>query len=249
MTSHRCSSSTTVTIAFGVCLVALMACGDRSLSLPHADGGAGGQSSPTGAGTGGEAGGGSLGEAGAAGGRAGAVGGSAGAMTTADGGPCPCPGVTCAAGYVATADPASCCPVCKLLPCDGACVVPSCGPNSHLEKSPDQCCSTCVPNTNDATCMAGRQKYDALRDALIEKYTEGGCRSDDDCALFYEENQCAFDCGMAVDASLVMQATSNLDVEAQADCSTCPLPIPPPCALQTALCSNGKCIAGIPPTR
>jgi hypothetical protein len=106
-----------------------------------------------------------------------------------------------------------------------------------------------MPGVDDSACTAGQQRYDATRAELIKKYTEGGCESDGDCALFYEQNQCAFDCGMAVNASLATQASSNLDAEAKMDCGTCKPPIPPPCALLTALCSNGKCVAGIPPPR
>jgi hypothetical protein len=267
MTSEHRSSATVVGIAVGACLLALAACGDRSLGVPPADGGTAGQSSPTGTGTGGQASGGSQGQAGASSGVAGATGSSAGASggsagisagsagstggsAGAGGTPCLCPAIACAIGFVLTPDPASCCPVCKPIVCNGACVVPTCGPNNHLERAPGQCCATCMPGADDGACTAGRQQYAADRAATVEKYTEGGCTSDDDCALFYEHNQCAWTCGTAVNATLVMDATSNLDAAATFDCGTCtPIGVAPPCLPLTALCSNGKCVAGMPPTR
>jgi hypothetical protein len=157
--------------------------------------------------------------------------------------------IACASGYVATSDPASCCPVCKPISCDGACVIPACGPDSHLEQAPGQCCATCMPGTDDTACTTGRQQYDALRETLVEKYTAGGCKSDSDCTLVFSDNNCTIDCGVAVNAVLAMQATANLAGQAQAECGSCSPPIAPPCAPTTALCSNGKCVAGIAPTR
>jgi hypothetical protein len=288
MTSHqRRGSSTVVAVALAACWLALGGCGDRSLGVPRADGGAAGQTPPSGAG--GQASGGSQGQAGAVGGSAGTFGGTAGTFGgtagtfggaagasggtagasggsagfsggsagisggtagAAGGSPCPCPAIACAIGFALTPDPASCCPVCKPIVCNGACVVPTCGPDSHVEKAPGQCCPTCMPGMNDSACTAGRQTYAADRAATVEKYTEGGCMSDDDCALFYENNQCAWTCGTAINADLVMDATSNLDSAATIDCGTCPPnAVAPPCALQVALCSNGKCVAGIPPAR
>ncbi|HEX4406555.1 MAG TPA: hypothetical protein VH560_17070 [Polyangia bacterium] len=245
-----------VVMALGTCVVVLSACDSRTLGLPHPDGGSAG-ASPTGTGTGGQTGG-SQGQAGATtgsagAGDAGAVGGSAGATGGAAGGeigPCACDAVLCAPGYVATADPASCCPVCKPIVCNGACVVPTCGPNTHLEKAAGQCCATCMPGLDDSACATGRQRYLALRAELVDKYTEGGCTSDDDCALFTESNQCAHNCGTVVNAALVMTATSNLDAEATSDCGTCPpTNVEPPCLFQVALCSNGKCVPGTPAPR
>ncbi len=256
MTSlHRRSSSTVVATVGALWLsFAFGGCGGRTLGVPHADGGAAGNTQPTGTGTGGEASGGSQGQAGAVTGEAGVSGGSAGisgGSAGAGGGPpCLCPTIGCATGFVPTPDPASCCPVCKPIVCNGACTVPTCSPDSHLEKAPGQCCATCMPGMNDRACTAGQQQYAADRAATVEKYTEGGCTSDDDCALFYERNQCAWTCGTAVNADLVMDATSNLDQAATFDCGTCPPSVVSPgCPLLTALCSNGKCVSGTPPTR
>ena len=294
MTSHqRRRSSTVVAMALAACWLALGGCGDRSLGVPHADGGAAGQTPPSG--TGGQASGGSQGQAGTFGGTAGTFGGTAGAFGgtagtfggtagafggtagafggtagafggsaglgggsagisggaagAAGGSPCPCPAIACAIGFVLTSDPASCCPVCKPIVCNGACAIPSCGPDSHLDKAPGQCCATCMPGANDAACTAGQKAYAASRAGLVEKYTEGGCQTDDDCALFFESNQCASTCGTVVNASLVMQAISNLDSEASVDCATCLPPPSPDCESAVALCSNGTCVEGTPPTR
>jgi hypothetical protein len=89
--------------------------------------------------------------------------------------------------------------------------------------------------------MKGRASYSQLRDQLVEKYSSGGCKVDTDCALVFEDNACASNCGTAIPKALADGFASNLDATAAASCATCPPPIKPPCAPLAAVCSNGKC--------
>ena len=269
------SPSTLLTLALGLLLAS---CGSRSLNPPSPDAGSAGNSSTgngtgaagstgsagTGVGTGAAgasggtgasgASGGTTGAAGASGGASGAAGASGGAGGHAGTGgtpgcDVPCAPIACNVGFTPTADPASCCPVCKPIVCNGACAIPQCGPNSHLEKADGACCATCMPGTVDSACTKGEAEYAAFRMELLQKYNDGGCQTDDDCAILSEENACASSCGDVILGAELMNAIANLDSNASTACATCPKTEVGSCPPVTALCSNSMCVAGTPPTR
>ena len=137
----------------------------------------------------------------------------------------PCPDIDCAPGYVPVPDPSGCCKLgCRSL-CEGtACPGIACGSGSHLEVLPDQCCPTCVPDN----CEEQRANYNNYRQQLIDKYSASGCMRDNDCAVFYEKNDCAVGCGISVPRITVDSLVSNLESYAKLNCNpNCMQPVPP----------------------
>lgn len=176
---------------------------------------------------------GTAGKATSAGGTATGTGGKAtgtGGKSTGKGGAAtcldiPCPNIDCGPGYIAVPDPSGCCKVeCRSI-CEGtACPGIACGSGSHLEVLPNQCCPTCVPDN----CEAQRTKYNAYRQALVDKYSATGCKVDNDCAIFFEKNNCAVGCGIPMPRDFIDSLDRNLQSYAQINCSPdCMLPMPP----------------------
>jgi hypothetical protein len=236
-----------------VCLLSV-GCGDRVLTPMGPDGGGAGQSSG-GAGSTGAAGAsaGTVGTAGAVG-TAGTTGAGTAGTTGAAGasGVCnvACSPTTCKPGFMPVLDQSvSCCPVCRPLNCATVdCAQPQCDLSGHLETPSGQCCPVCAPGP-DPVCSKGQQSYASNRDAIIQKFSLGvSCQLDQDCTIVPESNACQITCGIPVAGSLAMSLIASLDSVAQG-CATCAPPFVPPCPQLVPLCSNGRCIAGVPPVK
>src|SRR5688572_2167018 len=114
------------------------------------------------------------------------VGGSVGS-----GGACMCGPIACAPGFQPVPIPGNCCFTCEPVGCTGLpCPGVGCGPGSHPEILPGQCCPSCVPDS----CQAQHDNYEVFRRQLFEKYSYG-CMVNQDCAVYYEKNQCGYGCG------------------------------------------------------
>lgn len=97
----------------------------------------------------------------------------------------------------------------------------------------------------DASCEPGRKAYRELRDALIEKYSSLGCKTEADCGLVVENNACALGCPLSLPSSTIDDYSRNLNDAASA-CWACPPPEGPDCPSTSSACSNGACVAHHP---
>lgn len=233
----------------------LAACGGRLIERTDDDGegatGSGGSNPGTGArpsgtagtssggratGTGGKATG-SGGKATGTGGKATGVGGKA--TGTGGAGACSnfvCPDIKCGPGQVRVPTPDNCCFYCEggCPPCPAI----ACGSGSHLEMVPGACCPTCVQDS----CEAQRAGYTQFRQQLLDKYSQLGCMVDEDCTLYWEKNNCAINCGVAVPLAALNNLESNLQSYAQQNCSpNCMVPVPPCEPQQQPSCYKGYC--------
>lgn len=96
--------------------------------------------------------------------------------------------------------------------------------------------------TDANACEAGKQKYLAQREQVLQKASASGCQTDADCGTLSEVNACVSTCGTITSKAGIEAATSELNGFAQNACGSCP-PIPiPPCAPPGAVtCVQGQC--------
>ncbi len=243
---------------FAACLVALVAipaaCGGRLIST-EADGEAGSSSSHGGShASGATANNGATTNIGATGsyGASSSLGGTPNvAGTTASGGfigiagttsvTCPpCPLIACPGGFVQVTNPDGCCYHCECNPmlCPGI----GCASGSHLETRPGECCPGCAPDQDQDQCGKQQAVYQDFKKQLVEKYSSYGCKTSNDCTVYYEKNQCGVGCGIVISSAAFNNLDSNLQSFAQQNCSPqCMRPIPPCEAPAGPFCFNGRC--------
>lgn len=201
-------------------LVAAMACGGRTRSVPDerdpvdraGTTSSGGQASRGG----------------------GASGGSgqvpvAGSTSSGGIGPCLCIGLGCAEGFVWVPDPNVCCGGQCVSGCDDmACtdIGLSCDPGMHVGTLPDECCPLCVPD-NPPPCDVAMQLYRDFRKERLSKYRSAGCEGG--CSMFGENNRCATTCGTSIPAAFRDSIEEELTRFAEQTCSACPKSFPTPC--------------------
>jgi hypothetical protein len=162
---------------------------------------------------------------------AGTVGGSVGV-----GGSCACPAIACGPGTYPVPNPNGCCFHCE--PFGMPCPTIGCAPGYHPEQLPGQMCLTCVQDS----CADQRKYYESFKAELLEKYSSAGCMLDQDCATWWEKNQCAVACGIAVPVSALNNLDSNLQSYAQQHCSPmCQGDVPPCAPLPNPICVQGIC--------
>jgi hypothetical protein len=186
-----------------------------------------------------------------AGGTTGSAGASGGA---GQGGTCgPCNVAPCSPGYMSVVDPTiSCCPICRPVNCAMVvCANPNCPGGTHAEVPTGKCCPVCLPGVSQA-CNTAETQYSNSRTALLDKYGSTPCQTDADCRLVFENNSCVHNCGEALPVVNASNFETNLASLAMACNASCPPTAVPPCAVQVAVCSNGRCSAipgagGAPP--
>jgi hypothetical protein len=122
----------------------------------------------------------------------------------------------------------------------GACpgIVGSCAGGYHYGIAAGQCCPACIPDSTD-DCAQGQRNYLDFRQTQSGYYDD--CKTDSDCVLVYESNQCV-GCGMlAVNAAHEARVASALSQYANNNCATCP-PLPPLlCPRLDVACVSGVC--------
>ena len=84
--------------------------------------------------------------------------------------------------------------------------------------------------------------YAQLRQQFLDKY-QSGCKVDTDCVILAPVNRCESGCGYAaVSYAAVDDFTSNLENDANHDCSACMQEEAPPCdPPMAARCVMSRC--------
>lgn len=106
------------------------------------------------------------------------------------------------------------------------------------------CCYHCELDLTQ--CVHASKDYGQQRQQLLNKYNRKGCRTDADCGVFYNQQQCGVaTCGLPLLKSAFDAVDQELNSYAQSNCSPdCPgpadLPCPPP--LPLARCAMNHCI-------
>jgi hypothetical protein len=161
---------------------------------------------------------------------------SVGGGAIGTGGSCACPDIACGPGFYPVPNPNGCCDLCQPLPCP---MMMTCPPGSHPELYPGLMCPTCVADS----CVEQRKSYEVFKSQLLEKYSSLGCMVNQDCTVWWEKNQCAVGCGIAIPASAFNNLESNLQSYAQQTCSpSCPVDAPPCEPNGSApVCIQGRC--------
>ena len=155
--------------------------------------------------------------------------GSAGSATARAGAPAAggAPGVAGSASGGAT----NVCPPCPAI---------ACGPGSHAQFLPGQCCPICVDDPT-TSCAEGRMAYQAEKSQLLNKY-EFGCTQDGECSVINADNACERCAFAAVWSATAISYQANVDAFAATYCSACPPQPEPPCAPPTgAYCIGNVC--------
>jgi hypothetical protein len=162
---------------------------------------------------------------------------TAGAFST--GGRCACdPIFACPPGYLTVPNADGCCSHCESLCNNVMCPGIACASGSHLEQAPGQCCPNCVPDS----CAVQQKSYQDFRQQLVDKYSSLGCMTNSDCTVYYEKNQCAVGCGIAMPSAALANLDGNLQSYAQNNCSpNCVIPTPPCDGNPTPICLHGLC--------
>ncbi len=150
-----------------------------------------------------------------------------------------CDAVACGPGSYSYTFPGACCPTC--VQCNVPC--PACPPGTRPQAVPNQCCGMCVVD-QQPSCDSGRMSYEAFRSQLLVKYGAPGCTIDNDCVLASEINRCVARCGVALPVVTSGDWKSNTISYADANCSSCPVSDPIPCAPLPARCVVGRCSLG-----
>jgi hypothetical protein len=153
------------------------------------------------------------------------------------GGSCACPDFDCGPGTYPVPNPDGCCFHCQAVPMP--CPAIGCTPGNHPEVLPGQMCPVCVLDS----CAEQRKYYEGFKSELLMKYSSPGCMVNQDCTIWWEKNQCAVGCGIALPLSAVNNLDSNLQSYAQQNCSPmCPMAVPP-CdpSGSTPVCIQGLC--------
>jgi hypothetical protein len=160
------------------------------------------------------------------------------AGTFSTGGGCACEPIACRPGYIIVPNPNGCCVHCESACSNVACPGVACASGSHLEMLAGQCCPICIQDS----CETQRASYQAFRQQLVDKYSTLGCMTNSDCTVYYEKNQCAVGCGIAMPSAALGNLDSNLQSYAQNSCNpNCMNPIPPCDANPTPVCFHGLC--------
>ena len=125
---------------------------------------------------------------------------------------------------------------CRAVACPG--VIGSCAGGFHYGTPVGQCCSGCVPDsTND--CAQGQANYQDFRQTQIG--FNDSCKTDSDCVLTPEDNDCTDSCGIPISVSAEASVVSKLSEYAGNNCATCPPPTSPPCIDFVVSCTNSAC--------
>ena len=119
-------------------------------------------------------------------------------------------------------------------------LVTACGGQASREPETGQ---TNATGGNDANaCEAGKQKYLAHREQVLQKASASGCQTDADCGTLSEVNACVSTCGTITSKAGIDAATSELNGFAQNACGSCPpIPIPPCVPPGATKCVQGQC--------
>lgn len=159
------------------------------------------------------------------------------AGSAATGGACACDASACPPGFRPVPDPNGCCFYCESI-CNVACPEIGCGPGSHLETRPGQCCPVCVVDD----CNQQRSLYQDFKKQLVDKYSSFGCMTANDCTMYYEKNQCEAGCGIVMPIAGIAFLDDNLQNYAQQNCSAnCSISVPPCAPLPPPRCLNNRC--------
>ncbi len=151
---------------------------------------------------------------------------------------CACAPLLCPPSYVPVPNPDGCCYHCESICNQMACPAIGCGSGSHLETVPGQCCPTCVQDG----CDKQQALYQDFKKQLVEKYSTFGCKSANDCTIYWEKNQCGAGCGIAVPSAAVGNLDTNLQSFAQQTCGpNCPFQVLPCDAPAGPFCFNNRC--------
>lgn len=93
-----------------------------------------------------------------------------------------------------------------------------------------------------SACEAGKQKYVAQREQVLQKASASGCQTDADCGTLAEVNACVSTCGTITSKAGIDAAAQELSAFAQSACSSCaPIPIPPCAPPGATKCVQGQC--------
>ncbi|HEX2873826.1 MAG TPA: hypothetical protein VHP33_21370 [Polyangiaceae bacterium] len=97
-------------------------------------------------------------------------------------------------------------------------------------------------NTDVNACEAGKQKYLAQREQVLQKASASGCQTDADCGTLWEVNACVSTCGTITSKAGIDAAAAELNTLAGSVCSSCPpIPIPPCVPPGATKCVQGQC--------
>lgn len=157
------------------------------------------------------------------------------------GGSCHCdPEMQCDPGYVVSEEPGKCCR-CVLDCLSVGCVELDCPAGTHEVQESWECCPSCVED-EPLSCEEAKQKYDGKRSELVSQAQSVGCKVDDDCSRFWEQNRCNQTCGAPIPEAAREALEDELDAFAEDNCSNCPEPDPIPCARPLPpTCVDGAC--------
>ncbi len=151
----------------------------------------------------------------------------------------PCPPIQCPTfGAQAVPNPDGCCYHCECNPmlCPGI----ACGSGFHLEMLAGECCASCVQDPND--CSKQQALYQDFKKQLVEKYSSYGCKTANDCTVYWDKNQCGAGCGVVMPTAAIPNLDTNLQSYAAQNCSPkCPFVVPPCEAPAGPFCFNGRC--------
>jgi hypothetical protein len=119
-------------------------------------------------------------------------------------------------------------------------LVAACGGQSA--RQPETGASSTAGGTDANACEAGKQKYLAQREQVLQKASASGCQTDADCGTLWEVNACISNCGTITSKTGIDAAAAELNTLAQSVCSSCaPIPIPPCVPPGETKCVQGQC--------